>query len=207
MPLVAADLDGLSLYGQVFAGVSTPSCAGRSRWRRRWSTGPGSVGWLRRAWRLFGGGLLVAGLAPSMDGARGRARPPGPGGGDAERGHVRRDCDCLQAARAGANAGAGVHCVAGAGVRGTVAGQRDRAGRGVALDVPRPGGVRADCGRAGAAGGGRARPRRRAAAGCAEFPGSEGLTPPPRDRAGRPCSPMLGRLRDLRSDPRSRHWA
>ena len=66
MPIVARDLDGLDLYGWVFAGFfltlghrhsdrgSDRSIASGLRW-------PFIVGLA-----LFGGGLLIAGLAPSM---------------------------------------------------------------------------------------------------------------------------------------------
>jgi predicted MFS family arabinose efflux permease len=65
MPLVAADLDGLSLYGWVFGGffvtsaIAIPIAAhviDRSGLRLPFAVGLG----------LFGGGLLVAGFAPSM---------------------------------------------------------------------------------------------------------------------------------------------
>ncbi len=65
MPLVAADLDGLDLYGWVFAGFFltsalaipvTAQIVDRSGLSR-----PFAAGLL-----LFGGGLLVAGLAPTM---------------------------------------------------------------------------------------------------------------------------------------------
>ena len=65
MPLVAADLDGLSLYGWVFAGffissaLAIPVAAQLvDRSGLYWPFAAGLA--------LFGGGLLVAGLAPSM---------------------------------------------------------------------------------------------------------------------------------------------
>jgi MFS family permease len=65
MPLVAADLDGLSLYGWVFAGffissaLAIPVAAQLvDRSGLYWPFTAGLA--------LFGGGLLVAGLAPSM---------------------------------------------------------------------------------------------------------------------------------------------
>jgi predicted MFS family arabinose efflux permease len=65
MPLVAADLDGLSLYGWVFGAFFVSSALAipiaartidRSGLRRPFAVGLG----------LFGGGLLIAGFAPAM---------------------------------------------------------------------------------------------------------------------------------------------
>ena len=65
MPLVAADLDGLELYGWVFggfflsSGVAIPLTARAvDRSGLRWPFAAGLA--------LFGGGLFVAGFAPSM---------------------------------------------------------------------------------------------------------------------------------------------
>src|SRR5439155_19990405 len=66
MPLVARELDGLSLYGWVFAGYFITSAVAIPLTARSIDRSglrlPFTVGLA-----LFGGGLLVSGLAPTME--------------------------------------------------------------------------------------------------------------------------------------------